>query len=419
MANSRHDGPNSHLNAQDIMVYFPERLMDEWDAADAAQRLAELDEARAHMTPEEYSVSNVRFAAAWAQHEGRVLARYRALHNHIDPDVNEESTKMRTRPLDSHFGSDGNQYNPYAPHTSEEYMLQEIAAGRMNPEMVDIPGHPSNPAQSPLPGKPPGRPSAHVQAGDHASWIAPDNRLHLRQGLNDPAVPVRLSDPRVASWFPHPHDDNPAAENLGYEEYADVYSAMLPYLDVGGSLPGLRGPHGPVPEPLFENQESPFDGPGPPASSLDPPGLNEILALGVQRQPYPASTGRERKRLAKPSLVVKLKIDSAQKSSQTPLSLRRSISDASSSSEPSSAAQATPISRPFNMRSRGSMGMSPTSARSPRSRDVWEPQAVRRLTRRAEATQSSHRKRRRDAVSPQDLSTEVTTTPTTGLAEGK
>lgn len=425
MANAHCHGLNSHPNAQDIrlarlpgslMVNLPQRSNDEWDAPGTAQRLIELDdEARAHMTSEEYSESNARFIAFLAQHEERALARYRILHNRNDSDVNQESRNMRARPLDSRFGSDGNQYNPYAPHTSEEYMLQEIEAGRMDPEIMDIPQHPSNPAQSPLSGNGLGPPLAPVQAGDHVSWMAPGHRPRYMQGLNGPREPVDLSDPHEASWFQHPYDGSTAAENLGEEEHHGVYPTMLPYLDTEGSPAGSDSPYGTALDPVFPDQGSPFGIQGPLTSSLEPPSLNEMVALGVPRQPHSASTARERKRPAKPSLVVKLKTDSVKKSSQAPVPLSRGRSDASSSSESSYTAAAAQNSRTFNQRSRGSAGLSSTN---PRTRAGWDPQAVRRLTRRAEAIQSSHRKRRRDAVSPQDVSTEGTTIPNASLPRG-
>ena len=420
MVNAHRDGPNGHLSPYDISLArlagpptanLADRPVDQWDAADAAQCLLELDEARAHMTPGEYSESDARLTAFWAQYEERALARYRALHNHTDRGVVQESTNVRTRPLDSHFGSDGNQYNPYAPHTSEEYMLQEIEAGRMEPEMMDTSRHESIPSQSPLSANGPGLPLAHMNADGRASWIAPGSRPRFRRGLISPRVAVS-----EASWPQHPYNGRAAAEDLDEEETTDVYPTMPPYLGVAGSQASSRSPYGSIPDPVFDEQESPFGVQQPHASSLDPPSLSENFASGVPRQSYPAPTGRERKRLAKPSLVVKLKTESVQKSSQASSSLGRGTSDASSSSESSSARQTTPDSRPFNLRSRGAVGISSTNARS---RAGWEPQAVRRLTRRAEAIQSSHRKRRRDAVSPQDVGTEGTTTSTADQPQGK
>ena len=416
MADVQPGGLNSYPDARETrLAHLAERSIGEWEAAEIAQRLIEFDaEAGAHMTEEEYSES---IATVLAQHEERTLARYHALQHRNDSDVDRESPQMRSRSLDSQFGSDGNQYNPYAPHTSEEYMLQEIEAGRMDPEMMDIPRYPSNPALSLVSGNGPGQPLAHLHAGDHVLWMASGHRPRLRQGLNGPGVPVDLSDPREVLWFPRPSDGGAAAEDVDEEEYPDVYPAMLPHLDMGVSPVGSHMPSGTTPNPVFPNPESPFDNQGPLVSSLGPPNLNEVLTLDVPRQPHPASTGRERKRLAKPSLVVKLKTDSAQRSSQAPVSLRRVRSDASSSSESSSATQTSQPSRPFNLRSRGSAGLSPTNSRA---RAGCDPQSVRRVTRRAEAIQSSHRKRRRDAVSPQNgCSTESTTTPTAALPEGK
>lgn len=425
MANAHCDGPNSRTNAQEIriahladsrMVNLPERSIDQWEAADAAQRLIELDEeARAHMTSEEYSESGARFAAFWAQHEEKALARYRALHDRNDSSINQECTNRRTRPLDSRFGSDGNQYNPYAPHTSEEYMLQEIEAGRMDPEMMNIPRHPLIPARSPLSGNGPGPQLAHVQAGGHVSWLAPGYRSDHRQGLSGRGVPIDLSDPNEGVWFQHPYDGSTAAEGLSEKQFPNVYRAMLPYLDIGGSPAGSHSPYGTTPDPIFINQESSVGIQGPVTSSLDPPTLDDMFGLETPRQPHLASTGRERKRLPKPSLVVKLKTDSAQKSSQAPVSTRRGRSDASSSSESSSAMHTTKTSRPLNLRSGGSVVMSSANTRT---RTGWDPQAIRRLTRKADALQSSHRKRRRDAVSPQDVSTTGTTSPTASLPQG-
>ena len=426
MANAHFGGPDNHSDAQDIrlpcladssIANLAERSIDEWDAVDTVQRLLGLDdEARAHMTPEEYSQSDARFAAVLAQHEERALARHRALHNRNESNVDQESTNTRTRPLDSQFGSDGNQYNPYAPHTSEEYVLQEIEAGRMDPEMMDMPRHQSNPAHSPLSGNHPDPPLTHVRAGGYVSWSAPGHRPGFREAPNGPRVPVDLSSPRAASWFQRSDTGGTADEDLGEEAYPDVYDALLPYLDIVGSAVDSHSPYGTAPDPVFPSRGLPFGIQGSLSSSQDQPKLNENSASGVPQQSYPASTGRERKRLAKPSLVVKLKTDSAQKASQAPVPLRRGISDASSSSESSSAARTTQDSFPFNLRSRGSVGVTSTNGRT---RAGWEPQTARRLTRRAEAIQSSQRKRRRDAVSPQELSTEGTTTLIAGLPQGK
>lgn len=426
MANTNREGPNGHANHQDIrlarlaessMINVSERSIDEWDVADTAQRLIEFDdEPRAHMSPEEYAESDARFAAFWVQHEERALGRCRALHNQNYSEVNQDSRNTRTRPSDSQFGSDGNQYNPYAPHTSEEYMLQEIEAGRMDPEMTDIPRNPSNIAQPPLSRNGPGLRLAHFHAGGNTSWMAPGHRPPYRQGLNGRGVSADVSDTHEESWLQHPYDSSTAAEDLVEEEYPDVYPAMLPYLDARGIPAGSHSRYGTTPNPVLPNQESPVGVRGPLTSPLDPSSLNEIFALGVPRQSHPASIGRERKRLAKPSLVVKLKTDFMQKSSQASVSIRRGRSDASWSSESSSAARTTQNSRPFNLRSEGSVGMNSANART---RAGWEPHAERRLTRRVEGVQSSQRKRRRDAVSPQEVDTEGPITPTASLPRGK
>lgn len=139
MATGQFGGPNDDPDTQNFLtghltspiLNLDEESINEWDVADTAQRLIELDgEDRAHLTAEEQLEANPRLAAVWAQHGEEDLARYRALHDQINTD-NNRSVNTRTRLSDSQFGSDGNQYNPYAPHTSEEYMLQEIEAGRM------------------------------------------------------------------------------------------------------------------------------------------------------------------------------------------------------------------------------------------------------------------------------------------------
>lgn len=417
MAYTPHGGPDGHSNAENMRparladssaANIPERSIDEWDAADTVQRLLALDqEARAHMTPEESSESNARFEAILAQHEERALARYRALRTQTNLDVNEASTDIRGRPLDSQFGSDGNQYNPYAPHTSEEFLLQELKAGRIDPEMMPLLQHPSIAAQPPLSGNGPGSSLSRANAEGHVPWMQPGHRPHFRQNVNSPGV----SDPHRASWFPHPYDGSTAAEDLDEEESAGVYPAMLPYSEIGGSPSRSLSPYYVNTDPILPDQESPYGAQRSLSLSLDAPMLNEVLGLGASRRSSPASNGRERKRLARPSLVVKLKTHSAQNSSQAPVSLRRGRSDASSSSESSSAAHSTQNLHPFNLRSRGSAGLSSTNAMT---RAGWEHHPVRRMTRRGvEAIQSSHRKRRRDAASLQDL------TPAAGLPQGK
>ena len=427
MANTHREEPDSHANHQDIrldhlanssMINVSERPIDEWDVTDTAQSLMEFERASVHMTREEYAEhghSDAAIAAFWAQHEERALARHRILHNQNDPDVNQDSRSTRTRLLDSQFGSDGNQYNPYAPHTSEEYMLQEIEAGRMDPEMTDIPRNPSNPVQPPLSRNGPSPRLAHFPAGGNISWRAPGHHPLDRQDLNGRGVSADISDSLEESWLQHPYESSTAAEDLGEEEYPDVYPAMLPYLDAGGTTAGSHSRYT-TPDPVLPNQESPIGTRGPLTSPLDPSILNEMLTSASSRQLHPASMGRERKRLAKPSLVVKLKTDFMQKSSQASVSSRRGRSDASSSSESSSTPQTTQNSRPFNLRSGGSVGMSSANART---RAGWEPHSERRLTRRVENGQSSQRKRRRDAVSPKEVDTDGATTPTTSLPRGK
>ena len=419
MANPHRAGPDSHSNARDIrlarlaesrITNVLERSTDEWEAADTAQRLMQIDDrARAymtHFTEAENSESTPESAYASAQQEMRAFARYRASRHRTDSVATQESTNVPNRPLDRQFGSDGNQYNPYAPHTSEEYMLQEIEAGRMNPEMMDTSQHPLNPPRSPLSGNGPHHSLTHTHAGSGPSWMALSHPTGSMQGVN-----FDLSDPRELSWFRHPYDGSTAAEELGVEEFP---TPMLPYPNFVRSPAGSQSIYGMSSDSVFSGQESILDSQGS-LTSLDPANLNENLTLGVPRQSYPPSTGRERKRVGKPSLVVKLKTACVQETSQAPVSLRRGRSDASSSSETSSAAQTPQISRPFNLRSRGSGVMSSTNA-SPRP--GWDSQAVRRLTRRAEAIQSSHRKRRRDAASTQDFNTEGTMAPMAAPAQG-
>ena len=420
MANAYCDGPNSHGNAQDdrllhvvdpAAVNYLEGPVDEWDTTDGDERLIELDEAGAHMTPEQCSESNARFAAFCFQQE-RAVTRYRALHNQSDSDDSQGSANMRTRPLNSHFGSDGHQYNPYAPHTSEEYMLQEIEAGRMDPEMMDMPRRLPDPAQSPLLGNGSAPPLARIHAEGQPSWMAPGHRPPDRQSSNDRGVPRDVSDPHEASWFRHPYAGRTAVEDLSDEEYTSIYPA---YLEVRESPSNPNSPNI-SPYPSLSNQDSRVSIPGPVTSSRDPPTLNESFVIGIPRQRHPAPIGRERKRLAQPSLVVKLKIHSPQKSLQASVPPKRGRLDAPSSSEAPSAAHVTQNARPFNLRSQGSVGLSSANAKT---RVGWDPHAVRRLTRRAEAIQSSQRKRRRDAVSPQEVSAGGTTTPSAGLPQGK
>ena len=415
MANAHRAGPDSHSNARDIrlarlaesrITNVSERSIDDWEVADAAQHIMQLpDGARAHMTQvtgEEKSQSTSESPYASAQPEMRAFARYHSSRHRFDSVATQESTNMPNRPLDRQFGSDGNQYNPYAPHTSEEYMLQEIEAGRMNPEMMDMSQRP----RSPLSGNGPDHSLTHTHAGSGA-WLASGHLSGHRPGSMQ-GVNSDRSDPRDLSWLRYPYNPSAAAGELGVQEFP---IHVLPYSNFVRSLGGFSSIFGSV----FSGQEGTLDSQAS-LTSLSPANLNETLTLGVPQQSYPSSTGRERKRVGQPSLIVKLKTARVQETSRTPVSLRRGRSDASSSSETSSAAQTPQTSRPFNLRSRGSGGMNSTNARP---HPGWDSQAVRRLTRRAEAIQSSHRKRRRDAASTQDVNTEGTMAtipaPTQGL----
>lgn len=424
MANAHFDRRNSYGNPQDnrliiavdsAAVTHPERPIDGWDAADGARGPLVLNEARTHRTPRQYSEPSGLFPPFCTEQEERALRRYRALRNQNDSDDSQRSANTRTRPLNSQFGSNGNQYNPYAPHTSEEYMLQEIEAGRMDPEMMDMPRRLPDPTQSPLLGNGPGPPLAHVHADRHPSWMAPGHRPPYRQSSNDHGIPRDVSGPPEASWFRHPYAGSMTVEDLSEEKYIDIYPTLPPYLEAREPSSSSNSPHI-SPYPILPNQESTLGVPRPVTSLRDQSTPNETFVLGAPRQPHSASTGRERKRLVQPSLVVKLKIRLPQKSLQASVPPRRSRLEAPSSSEASSAAQVTQNAHPFNSRSQGSVGSSSANAKT---RAAWDPQAVRRLTRRAEAIQSPQRKRRRDAVSPQDISAEGTTPPVAGLPQGK
>ena len=418
--------PSSHLNTQDARlallttsstINLPERTIDEWDVADTAQRLIELgSEARENMTPEEFSESNARIAAVWAQHEERALARFRALQAQTDSAANHGSANVRSRPVDIQFGSDGNQYNPYAPHTSEEYMLQEIEAGRMDPEIMAMSRQQSNPAQSSLPGKPSGPPLAQTHASGHVSWMTPS---HYSQAPHDSEQHSDSENPHEAPWYQPPNIDGELPEELSDVDCPDICPDLLAY-------PGIEepqaGPHSQpitVPGPILNDQESLFGtrGPlyGPPYSPLDRPHSNESSDLTISRQLTSASTGRQRKRLAKPSLVVKITTPITSKSSSASPSPRKGRIAASSSSDLASAAPVTQNPRSLNIRSQGSTDVSSASARTHAG---WEPQSARKLARRVEAVQTPQRKRRRDAVSPQDIGTE-TGTLTAGLPQGQ
>ena len=405
MTNAHRAGPDSQSNARDIrlarlaearIANFSGRSIDNSEAADNAQRLTQLhDRARAYMTQlagEESSQSTPESAFASAQPEMIALARYHASRHRTDLVATQESTNMPNRPLDRQFGSDGNQYNPYAPHTSEEYMLQEIEAGRMNPEMMDM----SQSPRSPLSGNGLDHALTHTHGGSGA-WMSSGHGTGSVQGVNFDRL-----DPRVLSWFRYPYNCTAPVQEFP--------THVLPYSNFVQSL----GDFSSIFDSVLSGQEGTLDSQASP-TSVNTANLDGILTLGAPRQSYPSSTGRERKRGGQPSLIVKLKTAPVQDTSRTSVSLRRGRSDASSSSETSSAVQNPQNSRPFNLRSRGSGGMNSTNARP---HPNWDSQAVRRLTRRAEAIQSSHRKRRRDAASTQDLDTEGTMAPKAAPTQG-
>ena len=409
MANAPRAGPDSHSNVRDKrlarladsrITNISERSIDQWEAADNPPRLTQLyDRAGAHMTQlpgDETSQSKPESAYASAPPEMIALARYHSSRHRTDSVATQESSNIPKRPLDRQFGSDGNQYNPYAPHTSEEYMLQEIEAGRMNPEMMDMSQRP----RSPLSGNGPDHSLTNIH-GSSGAWMASGHRTGYMQGVNFDRL-----DPRELSWLRYPYNCT-SVEELGVQE---LPTHLLPYSNLVRSLGGFPS----IFDSVFSAQEGTLDSQAS-LTSLDPVNLNETPTLGVPRQSYPSSTGRERKRIGQPSLIVKLKTARVQETSRTPVSLRRGRSDASSSSETSSAAQTPQILRPFNLRSRGLGGMNSTNARP---HPGWDSQAVRRLTRRAEAIQSSHRKRRRDAASTQDVNTEGTMATIPALTQG-
>ena len=319
---------------------------------------------------------------------------------------------MSTRPLNSQYGSDGNQYNPYAPHTSEEYILQEIEAGRMDPEMMGIPRQLSDPTQASLLRNGAASPLAHSHPDGQSSWMVPGHRPPYRQGLTGRGYPYDSSGSQEASWSRHPYAGSASVENFGEEEGSKIDPALIPYLKNRDSPSISKSAHD-KPYPSLPKTETPLRIQRPMTSTRDHPALSETFVVGVPLQPNSVSTGRGRKRLAKPSLVVKLKIHFPQKNLQASVSPRRNRLDASPSSESCSAAQVTQNPRASNLRSQG-----PLSSINSKTRAGWDPQAMRRLTRRTEASQSSQRKRRRDAVSTQDVSTEGTPL-TVALPQGK
>ena len=406
------------------MSRYSERSIEEWDAIGAAQHLIELEEeARAHMTDLATSDSNATFAAIWAQYEEK-LAQIRALHIQSNSsDSQAGASSRRTRPLDSQFGSDGNQYNPYAPHTSEEYMLQEVEAGRMDPEVMNMHPQPLSSTQSPVLGNGPASPFSHGNAGAQSSWI--------KHGMSSRALQPGVSDPREASWVPNGFYNSIAAEDTSEEENVHVYPGSLPSLiGIGGAPIGPRSPHATAPDSVLPPDQGNIFGPTLPFTSS--PSQNEKFATEVLQQPHSASTRRERKRLAKPSLVVKLKTPT-QKASQGHVSPRKGRRNTPLASQSSSVGQIAQNARPSNPRSQASVGMSiedataqsarPSNHRTHTSMGMsenviqgagWDPRALRRLTRRTEAIQTSQRKRRRDSISPQDVAIEDPTPPTRG-----
>ena len=412
--------PTRYPNGQDVRlarlaasptVNIRGRLVDEWDAADAARRLIELDEARALNTAEEYAESHARLATVFSQRDGIALAQYCALHDQNDSDSDDGSVNIRSRPLDSQFGSDGNQYNPYAPHTSEEFMLQEIQAGRMNPEMMDMPRQRSNPAQSPLPENNTAPPFAHVHAASHATWMAPDPRPPYRQPLYDLGQMHVLSASLESSRSQLPYAESTASEDSGEEDCVGSAEHHIPenqhHISSQSSLDTAL-------DPASHGQESLFGIQRPLTSTLDRQSPNEEFATGVPRQSRLASTGRERKRLAKRSLVVKLKTPFTQKSPQATLSPRRGRRGPPSSSTSNSALQPSRNSRRFNLRPQRSVGNVIVTEMGLASLE----QSARTLTQSADAVQSPQRKRRRDAVSPRDASVESVTLPMSGSTHG-
>ena len=421
MTNAHRDGPNSHANALDHWLThvavapvnrYPAKSLDTWEAAEAAQRLMQLHEARQHMTPEQRSESNAEYAAFCALQDERTLTRYPSTHNQNDVDVSHGSAHTRPRPPSSQYGSDGNQYNPYAPHTSEEYMLQEIEAGRMDPEIMGIPRQLSDPLQAPLLRNGAALPLAHPHPEGHSSWKVPAHQPPYRQGLPGRGYPYESSDPQEVIWSRHPHTGSTSVKKFGEEEGSNIDPALIPYLKTRDSLSMSNSSHD-TPYASLPKKETPHRIQGSMPSTQDHPALSETFVVGVPPQHNSASTGRGKKRLAKPSLVVKLKTNFPQKTLQASVSPRRNRLDAPSSSESSSAAQVTQNPRPPNLRSQVPLSSTVVSARA-----GWDPHTVRRLTRRTEASQSSQRKRRRDAVPTQDVNTGGTE-QTVALPQGK
>ena len=411
MTNVQRDGPNSHADAPDnwldhvadsLIMDIPDRLVDEREAADLARRLIQLAEAGPDVNPEQRSEPNAGYTASGALQDERNLTLCPPSHKKNDADVSQGSAHMRTRPLNSQYGSDGNQYNPYAPHTSEEFILQEIEAGRMDPETMGVPQQ-SDSTQAPLLRNRAALPLGYPHPDGQSSLMVPGHRPPYRQGLTGRGYPYDSSGSQEASWSRNPYAGSVFVEKFGEEEGSKI----------ARDSPSMSKSSHDTPYPSLPNTKNHFRIQRPMTSTRDHPAPSETLPVGVPLQPNSVPFGRGRKRLAKPSLVVKLKTPFPPKTLQASVSPRRNRLDASSSSESSSAAQVTQSPRPSNSRSQG-----PLSSTNAKTRAGWDPQAVRRLTRRTEASQSSQRKRRRDAVSAQNVSTEGTTL-TVALPQGK
>lgn len=420
MTNVQRNGPNSHVDTPDnwldhvadaLIMDIPDRLVDEREAEDLARRLIQLAEAGPDVNPEQRLEPNAGYTASGALQDERNLTQYPSSHNKNDADVSQGSAHMRPRPLNSQYGSDGNQYNPYAPHTSEEYILQEIEAGRMDPETMGIPQQQSDPTQAPLLRNGAASPLAYSHLDGQSSLMVPGHRPSYRQGFTGRGYPYGSSGSQEASWSRHPYAGSVSVEKFS-EVGSKIVPAPTPYFKNRDSPSMSKSSHD-TSYPSSPNTENHFRIQRPTTSTRDHPAPSETLPVGVPLQPNSVPIGRGRKRLAKPSLVVKLKTQFPQKTLQASVSPRRNRVDASSSSESSSAAQVTQNPRPSNSRSQG-----PLSSTNAKTRAGWDPQAVRRLTRRTEASQSSQRKRRRDAVSTQNVSTEGTTL-TVALPQGK
>ena len=411
--------PSNHTDAEDIglahvddlVSQLAEQSVDEWDAIRTARRLILDYEPRENVPADECYESTARFAALWAQQEEIAFARYRALRNEAAARTDQGNVNTRARPADTQYGSDGNQYNPYAPHTSEEYVSQEIEAGRMDPEMMNVPHPRLNPVQSPLPGNGTAPRSAQVLADRHVPWVSSDHRLIYGRDMRSRRRQFGRSGPRDLSWSQSSYADSMITDSPGEEDHADSYPALLPQPDIEEPQIASNSPPNSAPGPDIRNLDNPYDFPEPLNPRLGRRRPNVTPIVEAPRHLPSALSGRQRRRLAKPSLVVKLKTPGL-RSRLAPLSPRRgrpgasSSGDSSSSSsgDSSSAARITPDPRHINLRSQAPAGSGPSTTR-PR-------------TRRAEVIQNSQRKRRRDDASLQGISIE-TATPTAGLSQGK